>query len=216
MIRKCLAKDRDERWQTTRDLADELKWIAGASSHLGNEAFRPAACSAAGRDSDIAGIAALMLVAVALTGWASWRIASGRTEPPHERVIRFAIQPSPLVGISEFAVSPDGSTLAYILEEGASRRLFVRRFDQFEPTEIPGGEGAATPLFSPDGIWVAFRSPNRQLRKVNIQTNAAPIVIADHQDDFVERRNLARRRQDHFRVAGSRVAAGVRQRREAG
>jgi eukaryotic-like serine/threonine-protein kinase len=28
VIRRCLAKDPDERWQTARDLRDELKWIA--------------------------------------------------------------------------------------------------------------------------------------------------------------------------------------------
>jgi serine/threonine protein kinase len=30
VLKKCLAKDPDERWQTARDLKDELQWIAGA------------------------------------------------------------------------------------------------------------------------------------------------------------------------------------------
>jgi len=39
-IRRCLAKDREERWQTARDLCRELKWVsagdsqAGATDHL--------------------------------------------------------------------------------------------------------------------------------------------------------------------------------------
>jgi serine/threonine protein kinase len=32
VLRKCLAKDPDERWQSARDLKDELKWVAGQSS----------------------------------------------------------------------------------------------------------------------------------------------------------------------------------------
>ena len=31
VLKKCLAKDRDKRWQTASDLKDELKWIAGGS-----------------------------------------------------------------------------------------------------------------------------------------------------------------------------------------
>jgi eukaryotic-like serine/threonine-protein kinase len=31
-IRRCLAKDAQERWQTARDLVLELKWIAEAGS----------------------------------------------------------------------------------------------------------------------------------------------------------------------------------------
>ena len=34
-IRRCLAKDPEERWQTARDLALELKWIAEAGSQAG-------------------------------------------------------------------------------------------------------------------------------------------------------------------------------------
>src|SRR6266704_262583 len=32
VIRKCLAKDREARWQTARDLKDELAWLSGAGS----------------------------------------------------------------------------------------------------------------------------------------------------------------------------------------
>jgi serine/threonine protein kinase len=43
-VRRCLAKDKDERWQTSRDLALELKWIAESSAHrtAGSSAFRRA------------------------------------------------------------------------------------------------------------------------------------------------------------------------------
>ena len=34
-IRRCLAKDPEERWQTARDLALELKWIAETGCRLG-------------------------------------------------------------------------------------------------------------------------------------------------------------------------------------
>src|SRR4029434_8595508 len=32
LIRRCLAKDPEDRWQTARDMAAELRWIVGTSS----------------------------------------------------------------------------------------------------------------------------------------------------------------------------------------
>ena len=34
VVKKCLAKEPDERWQTARDLCDELKWIAEGGSQV--------------------------------------------------------------------------------------------------------------------------------------------------------------------------------------
>jgi len=41
LIRRCLAKDPDERWQTARDLASELRWVAEAGSGQVASAARP-------------------------------------------------------------------------------------------------------------------------------------------------------------------------------
>src|SRR5580693_2576285 len=35
VLKRCLAKDREDRWQAARDLADELDWIAGSGSRVG-------------------------------------------------------------------------------------------------------------------------------------------------------------------------------------
>src|ERR1700740_183443 len=40
-VRRCLAKDADERWQTARDIALELKWV-GESSQVASAATAPA------------------------------------------------------------------------------------------------------------------------------------------------------------------------------
>src|ERR1700680_2410228 len=40
-IRRCVAKDLEDRWQTARDLAVELKWIGESGSQAGSPATRP-------------------------------------------------------------------------------------------------------------------------------------------------------------------------------
>src|SRR5258708_503262 len=35
VVKKCLRKDRDDRWQSARDVTDELKWISEGGSHHG-------------------------------------------------------------------------------------------------------------------------------------------------------------------------------------
>jgi eukaryotic-like serine/threonine-protein kinase len=61
-------------------------------------------------------------------------------------------------------LSPDGTRLVYV----SHSKLFTRRLDQAEATELPGTEGAQTPFFSPDGQWVAFFT-GTTLKKVSPQ-----------------------------------------------
>ena len=49
-------------------------------------------------------------------------------------------------------ISPDGTRLVYV----SQGRLFTRRLDQPNATELAGTQGAYAPFFSPDGQWVAF------------------------------------------------------------
>jgi serine/threonine protein kinase len=175
VLRKCMAKDPDQRWQTARDLADELKWIA-------DEAGRPSSSVLDGSVSRSGlnrwAVPGGVALALALAGWAGWSLASSRESPASTRVTRFAVQPSALTQFGQFDLSPDGTALAYTAGAPGSLRLFIRRLDQFEDSPVPGIDQANSPLFSPDGQWVAYFSGGR-LMKVNVKTTAAPILISD-------------------------------------
>ena len=170
IVRKCLAKDPDDRWQTTRDLADEIKWIA-------DEAERPAPSVLRGHGGRSglnrwAAIGAAVL-ALALTGWAGWRMARIDTSPPPLRaVVRFPVLPSTGARVFSFDISADGTRLAY--DGGGS--LYLRQLDQLKDAPIPGTDDAASPVFSPDGQSIAFFH-QRRLMKVNIQTASTPVLL---------------------------------------
>ena len=125
------------------------------------------------------------VAAVTRTGHAAAAASPVTPAPPYAKSLRLAIplEPSAPLAVgpsASLAVSPDGSVVAYILVDGATTRLFLRRLDRFEPTAVPGTEGAAHPFFSPDGGWLGFQS-GRRLWKVPVD-GGPPLALAELAD----------------------------------
>ena len=89
-------------------------------------------------------------------------------EAPAPQVVRFQIDPpergsfGPSAGVGRLdgttggALSPDGTQLVFISEQGGQTRLWLRRLDAFAPRPLAGTEGALTPFWSPDGSAIGF------------------------------------------------------------
>ena len=168
VVRKCLAKDRDDRWQTARDLKDELEWIASAREP--EKAALPQLRS--GRSPWIIAGAFLAVIAAGAF-WMAWRA----TRPaPLKPLVRLDVDLGPDVVLgspigADTILSPDGMRLVY-LSQG---RLFVRRLDQPKATELGGATGA--PFFSPDGQWVGFLSQGN-VKKISVDGGSAVTLCA--------------------------------------
>ncbi|MFI5168373.1 MAG: protein kinase [Thermoanaerobaculales bacterium] len=81
------------------------------------------------------------------------------------------------LGLRPFAISPDGTTLAYVISKGATTELRVRSLDSGRFTQVPGAEGAQHPFFSPDGKWIAFQG-GVKLKKVAV-SGGSPVTLCD-------------------------------------
>ena len=78
LINRCLAKDRDDRWQTARDLAAELRWIAETGS--GTATAAPGVTRRPGRAAIWGAVAGTLLTAAALAAMVPW--LRGRSTVP--------------------------------------------------------------------------------------------------------------------------------------
>jgi Tol biopolymer transport system component len=82
------------------------------------------------------------------------------------------------------AVSPDGSRLVFIGSEGADRRIFVRRIDEFAAVPLRGTETATECCrFSPDGRSLSFVAADGNLKRVSLADGLVTQISAG--SDFV-------------------------------
>ena len=160
VVRTCLAKDPDDRWQTMRDLKRELQWI-DPTGEADEPETEPAAAAPAPtlRAAGVGWRFALALfVTAAVTAVTAWTLKPAADAPPLP-VQRFTIDLTPgqtLTGA--LAVSPDGRHVVYGVEDGDETRLHARALDAFDATPIPGTEGAMGPVaIAPDGESLVFQ-----------------------------------------------------------
>jgi eukaryotic-like serine/threonine-protein kinase len=179
IVKKCLAKDPDERWQTASDLHGELRWIAEGGSQVASVAAVPAGgIRALDRRPVVFGLGALLLGAV-IAGVTVWNVKPTPAAP--RAVTRYAItlpqgqQLAGLNGAPSVAISPDGAHLAYVAREGSTQQLYLRAMDSLEARPIPTTEGAINPFFSPDSRWLGFFAGGK-LKKVSVSGGAVQIL----------------------------------------
>ena len=149
IVRTCLAKDPEDRWQSVGDAGKELKWIAEGATSM--HAAAPLAPPRR-RERLAWTLAAVALLISAISAVFFLR----RPQPPH-RILRFAVaQPEKWAFGDGFEISPDATELVFDAAADGKSMLWQRRLDSFQPRVIPGTEGASFPFWSPDGQSLGF------------------------------------------------------------
>jgi Tol biopolymer transport system component/predicted Ser/Thr protein kinase len=171
IVRTCLAKDPDERWQSARDLQRELRWVADGTAR--SETRRPL-----GWIPVVAGVLALVVGAGA--AWLLKPAPQAAAQP----LMEFEISPPEgtsfgPVGIrASAAVSPDGRQVVLVAgAKDGKRMLWLRPVASNSPRVLPGTENASAPFWSPDGRWVSFAASGK-LKRIGVD-GGQPQFIAD-------------------------------------
>jgi serine/threonine-protein kinase len=185
LVRGCLAKDPEDRWQDARDLRRALDEIPDESAQESRvpgdqtDEPTPAPMWRWRRVTLMAGLASLALGA-ALALWSF--LPSTAPRPLVRSVIpiapaeELAVDFRPMV-----AISPDGSRVAFAGTRAGGSQLYVRALDRGEAVPIPGTENGSNPFFSPDGRWLGFWA-GENLKKVAL-SGGAPITLCSRCGD---------------------------------
>jgi serine/threonine protein kinase/Tol biopolymer transport system component len=172
LVQRCLRKDKRQRTPDAATIRIEIEDAIAAPKDSGVTQAAPASTS----KLPWAVAAAVTIIAVVTSG-ALWR-STRPIEQPLRPLVRLDVDLGPDVSLGSVAgadaiISPDGTRLVYV----SQGRLFTRRLDQTNATELQGTQGAFSPFFSPDGQWVAFFA-QAKLKKVSVDGGEA-IALCD-------------------------------------
>ena len=175
LIRRCLRKDPKHRLHDIADARLDLE-----------EAMEPPSWETTAKDSERpamlrsalpwAIVMLMTLVATILVYRADWNGQEQGVTPAHLQIVlpeglRLAVD----TAHPTLALSPDGSRLVFVADDGVTRRLYLRHLAGSESREIAGTEGAASPFFSLDGEWIGFFAGTK-LMKVS-SSSGAPLAV---------------------------------------
>jgi Tol biopolymer transport system component/tRNA A-37 threonylcarbamoyl transferase component Bud32 len=172
VVKTCLAKDPEDRFQTAHDVKLQLQWIAEGGSQAGLPA--PVAARRRNREKLAWSVAAAALLAAAGLGYGFWKRAP---KPP--RSARFEVPvPADVTAVDAPRISPDGRILAFdAVDTSGKNRIWVRPLDALQAHALAGTEGTRRVFWSQDSRFLAFFADGK-LQKIDV-SGGPPQKICD-------------------------------------
>jgi len=179
IILTALEKNPDDRWQTAQDVARQLRWLTEPSGSTSTGVLPAIPAKASRRRL----LLALPIAAIlgALVAWSGMRFFSPANTQPTTRLQLSPpddVRGLPSSETPNFAVAPDGRTLAFIGIKAGTSALFLRQLDSYDVRKIDGSEGGSAPFWSSDGQWIGF-SAHGKLWKTKAATGGVPLALCN-------------------------------------
>jgi Tol biopolymer transport system component len=172
VIRTCLAKDPDARFQTAHDVELQLKWIreGGSQAIPAVAARRRRPRWAVAGAAVFAGLMLLALGAVIAQRLAP-RVPLVQSELPLPDKVNTLLNADDASGPA--VLSPDGTHVAFIATgDDGVRQLWLRALEEPSARPLPGTEKATYPFWSPDGRSIGFFADSK-LKRIAISGGPA-------------------------------------------
>ena len=162
VVKTCLAKDPEDRWQSAADTRRELKWI-GESSVAG--VASPGGGRRKSRERLSWGLTAVAFLATLAAVMAAMRYADRAAALA--RPMRSAIFLPDKTAVRGLAISPDGRRLVVVARDSSGKNLlWIRPLDSLSVQPLPGTENPSFPFWSPNSRFIGFFADGK-LKKID-------------------------------------------------
>jgi eukaryotic-like serine/threonine-protein kinase len=162
-VRRSLAKDRDDRWQTARDFSSELKWIGESSGQTPISSTGVQSRTVLLRRGWLPWVLCGLLGAAFLVAILLWYGAKNNNLQAGYFYAQIPFT------VESMAMAPDGRTIAVVgkPESEQAKTLWLYEVGVRRGRSLPDTEGALFPFWSPDGKSLAFFAQGK-LKKLDI------------------------------------------------
>ena len=175
VIRICLEKDPEERFQTAHDLKLDLRRVAETPATTTGPVVAPSRRSwIPWAITGVLGLAAIVLAIVHF----------GLQTTPQTSIHSYILPPEKAsfvlaeTGSGPPVVSPDGRRIAFVAKAAEGKqRLWIQPLNSSVAQPMAGSEGATYPFWSPDSHYVAFFA-NQKLNKIDAN-GGPPQILCD-------------------------------------
>jgi Tol biopolymer transport system component len=178
VVRTCLEKDPDDRWQNARDVAREFRWLLGDTPSSGGTAAPVETPRSVRRWREIAGWVVAAFAVASILLYTLWK------KPPAQPVLRLAIAAPDRAAFvaadigGPLQISPDGRKIAFVARDAEGRQmLWLRNLDSLDAAPLPGTDDAYLPFWSPDSRSVGFFAQGK-LKTLDL-SGGRPEALAD-------------------------------------
>ncbi len=172
IVKTCLAKEPEDRWQSARDVALQIRDVSAVEGGIPTAQRRNR------------GIGILIGALILAVGGLAALLLSSRRPSVESEPVSFSIS-LPTTGPfavnltqNPFSVSPDGRSLAFVAPDTSGQVvLWLRPMQALSARSLPDTDGAASPFWSPDSRWIGFFAKGK-LEKVEA-AGGTPLTICD-------------------------------------
>ena len=172
VVKRCMTKLPDARWQSTMDVVHELRWVGEIESYPEVPVAYPK--SGASRPWMVA-TAVCLLAAAAL---AAILLVPADNVPEYFTILppnsTSGVQPGPIV-------SPNGDAVVFsALNDAGVVTLWIRSLNSESARELPDTQNAFMPFWSPDGESIGFFTDvlDARLMRTEVDGSEPPRLLA--------------------------------------